>query len=170
MKAIIMVTHISYHTGYIGNDGILFRGATRYTNFHKNELITRLACKENINVPQSPHKLNIDGLHTNLPLNQVPSNSLTLLILMYFLHDMNTGLLQLSFQNNTTLLWIGLGSNHIGAEGVWALTESLKTNISLLWIGLGGNELGDKGALHLATLLQGEERTQTLAPKLPTTC
>lgn len=58
-------------------------------------------------------------------------------------------------QSNRTLLWIGLGSNHIGAEGVWALTQSLRDNNSLLWMGLGGNELGDKGALHLATLLQG---------------
>lgn len=59
-------------------------------------------------------------------------------------------------QGNRTLLWIGLGSNHIGAEGVWAFSQSLRDNNSLLWMGLGGNELGDKGALHLATLLQGD--------------
>ncbi len=58
-------------------------------------------------------------------------------------------------QVNKTLLWLGLGSNTIGAEGAWALAESLRTNKSLLWLGLGGNELGDRGALHLAGLLQG---------------
>ncbi len=58
-------------------------------------------------------------------------------------------------QVNKTLLWLGLGSNTIGAEGMWALAESLRTNTSLLWLGLGGNELGDRGALHLAGLLQG---------------
>lgn len=59
-------------------------------------------------------------------------------------------------QVNNKLLWLGLGSNAIGAEGTWALCESLGRNTSLLWIGLGGNELGDKGALHLATLLQSK--------------
>ena len=57
---------------------------------------------------------------------------------------------------NNKLLWLGLGSNSIGADGTWALCESLLQNTSLLWIGLGGNELGDKGALHLATLLQSK--------------
>jgi len=60
-----------------------------------------------------------------------------------------------NLQVNKSLLWLGLGSNQVGAEGVWALVESLRTNSSLLWLGLGGNELGDRGALHLATLLQG---------------
>ena len=60
-----------------------------------------------------------------------------------------------NLQVNKSLLWLGLGSNRLGAEGVWALAQSLRTNSSLLWLGLGGNELGDRGALHLATLLQG---------------
>lgn len=59
-------------------------------------------------------------------------------------------------QVNSKLLWLGLGSNNIGAEGTWALCESLKHNSSLLWLGLGGNDLGDRGALHLATLLQSK--------------
>ena len=61
-------------------------------------------------------------------------------------------------QANKTLLWLGLGSNCIGAEGAWALSESLKLNSSLLWLGLGGNEISDRGALHLAGLLQGGSR------------
>ena len=64
------------------------------------------------------------------------------------------------WQNEITgqgaLLWLGLGSNRIGTEGTWALSESLKSNVTLLWLGLGGNELGDRGALHLATLVQSE--------------
>ena len=58
-------------------------------------------------------------------------------------------------QVNKTLVWLGLGSNRVGAEGAWALAESLRVNGSLLWLGLGANELGDRGALHLAGLLQG---------------
>ena len=58
-------------------------------------------------------------------------------------------------QVNKTLLWLSLGGNWIGAEGVWALAESLRHNSSLQWLGLGGNDLGDRGALHLASLLQG---------------
>ena len=60
-------------------------------------------------------------------------------------------------QSNKKLLWLGLGSNSIGAEGTWALCESLKHNTSLLWLGLGGNGLADRGALHLATLFQSKE-------------
>ena len=56
---------------------------------------------------------------------------------------------------NKTLLWLSLGGNWIGAEGVWALAESLRHNSSLQWLGLGGNDLGDRGTLHLASLLQG---------------
>ncbi len=59
-------------------------------------------------------------------------------------------------QANNRLLWLGLGSNGIGAEGTWALCESLRRNQSLLWLGLGGNGLGDRGALNLATLLQSK--------------
>ncbi len=61
------------------------------------------------------------------------------------------------FQNNRKLLWLGLGSNYVGADGTWALCQGLHDNSSLLWLGLGGNELGDRGALHLATLLQSKD-------------
>jgi len=53
------------------------------------------------------------------------------------------------------LLWLGLGSNQIEAQGVWALTESLRSGSPLLWLGMGGNSIGDRGVLHLASLLQG---------------
>lgn len=58
-------------------------------------------------------------------------------------------------QVNKTLLWLGLGSNHLEVEGAWALFDSLRANQSLIWLGIGGNSLGDRGVLHLVALLQG---------------
>ena len=46
----------------------------------------------------------------------------------------------------------------MGSDGTWALCEGLQDNSCLLWLGLGGNELGDRGALHLATLLKSEDQ------------
>ena len=72
-------------------------------------------------------------------------------------------------QVNKTLLWLSLGGNWIGAEGVWALAESLQHNSSLQWLGLGGNDLGDRGTLHLASLLQGNYPSSSLVSG-PTHC
>jgi len=55
---------------------------------------------------------------------------------------------------NNSLLWLGLGGNHIGPEGASYVANGLSTNDSLQWLAIGGNDISDAGALKIAAVLK----------------
>lgn len=58
--------------------------------------------------------------------------------------------------SNTSLQWLGLGGNGIGAEGSGYIATGLSTNEGLQWLAVGGNNIGDQGALKLAAVLKDD--------------
>jgi len=57
---------------------------------------------------------------------------------------------------NNSLLWLGLGGNHIGPEGASYVANGLSTNDSLQWLAIGGNDISDAGALKIAAVLKDD--------------
>lgn len=53
-----------------------------------------------------------------------------------------------------------MGQNAIGSDGAWELAAALQNNSAMLWLGLGANELGDKGAEFIASLLTSEREEE----------
>jgi len=58
-------------------------------------------------------------------------------------------------ENNTTLTYLDLDSNQIGAKGAEALAKALHGNTTLMELNLDSNQIGAKGAEALAKALHG---------------
>lgn len=67
---------------------------------------------------------------------------------------------------NSSLQWLGMGGNAIGAEGAGFVAQGLSTNDGLQWLALGGNGLGDQGAVKIAAVLKVCVRLCILPPSL----
>ena len=63
---------------------------------------------------------------------------------------------------NSTLTYLDLGDNSIGAEGARALAEMLPGNATLTTLYLGWNSIGPEGARALAELLPGNSTLKAL--------